>query len=411
VRNFVVSSCLFFLGGSPLAARNGEAKTSTPGQVLSLTKGWRIQSSTLVTHSGDKISSKTFDAQNWYPATVPTTVLAALVKVGKYPDPYVGTNLRSIPGTTYPIGAEFSNLPMSSDSPFSVSWWYRTEFSLPGNGKGKSVWLHLDGLNYRANVWLNGRQVASSDQVAGAWRLYELNVSQYLLPAEMNVLAIEVFPAKDVDLAIDFVDWNPAPPDKDMGLWQEVVLSATGPVSVRHATIETRLDLPATETAHLTVRAELTNASVSPVQGTLRGVLHGAGVPVEFSQPVELAPSEKKEVVFSPDTTKSLNLSKPKLWWPYQMGEPYLYTAFFHVDMGKCIGCKCCVVACNEQNGNPAAINWLACVCRKAWKFTAGKPNCAAVRRHSLLIAFRLRTTPSEFGKTTASFDSCPTPS
>ena len=30
----------------------------------------------------------------------------------------------------------------------------------------------------------------------------------------------------------------------------------------------------------------------------------------------------------------------------------------FHVDMGKCIGCKCCVVACNEQNGNPAEINW-----------------------------------------------------
>ena len=30
----------------------------------------------------------------------------------------------------------------------------------------------------------------------------------------------------------------------------------------------------------------------------------------------------------------------------------------FHVDMGKCIGCKCCVVACNEQNGNPAPINW-----------------------------------------------------
>jgi Fe-S-cluster-containing dehydrogenase component/DMSO reductase anchor subunit len=30
----------------------------------------------------------------------------------------------------------------------------------------------------------------------------------------------------------------------------------------------------------------------------------------------------------------------------------------FHFDMRKCIGCKCCVVACNEQNGNPAAINW-----------------------------------------------------
>jgi Fe-S-cluster-containing dehydrogenase component/DMSO reductase anchor subunit len=30
----------------------------------------------------------------------------------------------------------------------------------------------------------------------------------------------------------------------------------------------------------------------------------------------------------------------------------------FHFDMRKCIACKCCVVACNEQNGNPAAINW-----------------------------------------------------
>jgi Fe-S-cluster-containing dehydrogenase component/DMSO reductase anchor subunit len=37
-----------------------------------------------------------------------------------------------------------------------------------------------------------------------------------------------------------------------------------------------------------------------------------------------------------------------------EAGEQYR----FHFDMGKCIGCKCCVVACNEQNGNPAAINW-----------------------------------------------------
>ena len=37
-----------------------------------------------------------------------------------------------------------------------------------------------------------------------------------------------------------------------------------------------------------------------------------------------------------------------------EAGEQYR----FHFDMRKCIGCKCCVVACNEQNGNPAAINW-----------------------------------------------------
>ena len=39
---------------------------------------------------------------------------------------------------------------------------------------------------------------------------------------------------------------------------------------------------------------------------------------------------------------------------PLEAGEQYR----FHFDMTKCIGCKCCVVACNEQNGNPAAINW-----------------------------------------------------
>jgi len=39
---------------------------------------------------------------------------------------------------------------------------------------------------------------------------------------------------------------------------------------------------------------------------------------------------------------------------PLLPGEQYR----FHFDMTKSIGCKCCVVACNEQNGNPAEINW-----------------------------------------------------
>ena len=30
----------------------------------------------------------------------------------------------------------------------------------------------------------------------------------------------------------------------------------------------------------------------------------------------------------------------------------------FHFDMTKCIGCRSCEVACNEQNGNPAEIKW-----------------------------------------------------
>jgi exo-1,4-beta-D-glucosaminidase len=289
---------------------------------LSLAKDWRIQSSAQVTQPGDKISRTAFDAHSWYPAAVPTTVLAALVKSGRYPDPYFGMNLRSIPGTTYPIAAEFSNLPMSTDSPFSVSWWYRTAFSAPADYKGKAVWLHLDGLNYRANVWLNGKQVANSDQVAGAWRVYELNVSQYLVPGEMNVLAIEVFPPTDVDLAIDFVDWNPAPPDKDMGLWNRAYLTTSGPVELRHPFVLTNLDLPSLKTAHLTVTADVRNSTRESVRGTLEGRIED----LHFSQDVELGPGESKEVTFTAASFPQLNISDPHLWWPAQMGTPYLYS-------------------------------------------------------------------------------------
>jgi exo-1,4-beta-D-glucosaminidase len=321
VRSFLVFFCLFLLIGSSLAAGN-VAKTSEPNTMLSLSEGWRIQSSAVVAQSGDQISSKSFDVQNWYPATVPTTVLAGLVKIGKYPDPYFGMNLRTIPGTTYPIAAEFSNLPMSSDSPFAVSWWYRTEFSLPTNDKGKSVWLHLDGLNYRANVWLNGRQVASSDQIAGAWRLYEFNVTQDLSPTGTNVLAIEVFPPKDVDLAIDFVDWNPAPPDKDMGLWNRAYLTTSGPVDLRHPFVLSKLDLPSLKTAHLTVSAEVRNSTPAPIQGTLEGSIED----IHFSQDVELDPGESREITFAPAIFAQLNVTDPHLWWPAQMGTPYLYS-------------------------------------------------------------------------------------
>src|SRR4030088_3076382 len=290
--------------------------------ILSLAKDWRIQSSAQVAQPGDKLSSTAFDAHSWYPATVPTTVLAALVKDGKYPDPYFGMNLRSIPGTTYPIAAEFSNLSMSSDSPFSVSWWYRTEFSLPANDNGKSVWLHLDGLNYRANVWLNGRQVATSGQIAGAWRLYEHNVTQSISPSGTNVFAMGVFPPRVLVMVFDFVDWNPAPPDKDMGLWIRAYLTTSGPVELRHPFVLTNLDLPSLKTAHLTVTADVRNSTRETGRGTLEGRIED----LHFSQDVELAPGESKEVTFTPASFPQLNISDPHLWWPAQMGTPYLYS-------------------------------------------------------------------------------------
>jgi len=300
-----------------------------PALTLALREGWTLQSSAKVTATGEAISSKSFETKNWIEADIPTTVVAAQVKTGLLPDPFYAMNLRQYPGVSYPVGFNFSNIPMPPDSPYAVSWWYRKEFTLPAVYAGKTVWLNFRGINYRANIFLNGRQIANSNEVAGAWRTYEFNITSAVKPGP-NVLAVQVWAPTENNLAITFVDWNPSPPDKNMGLWREVYLTTSGPVAVRHPAVLSKVDSPANNAAHLTVTALLKNASDHPVRGTLKGRIEN----IEFAQPEELAAGESKDVVFSPDQYPQLNLSKPRLWWPAQMGTPNLYdlTLSFEVD-------------------------------------------------------------------------------
>ena len=290
-----------------------------------LRDGWKVQSSAKVSAPAEQVSSVGFVTEGWYPTSAPKTVFAVLVENGVYKDPFFAMNLRSIPGVEYKVGGQFANEEMPENSPYAVPWWYRKEFTVPASYKGKRIWLAFRGINYRADIWINGKKLAGSDTVVGAFRRYEFDVTDFAHVGAKNAVAVAVSAPHAAELGITWVDWNPTPPDKDMGLWQEVVLSSSGAVSIRNVTVETKLDLPNTDVAHLTVRADLTNTSSTAIKGTLRGVLHGALSPMEFSQPAELAPSEKKEIVFTPEAAKSLNLAKPKLWWPYQMGEPYLH--------------------------------------------------------------------------------------
>ena len=299
-----------------------EARRPLPEAALSLRDGWALQSSCKVDAKGETLSTPAFRPQGWYDVSVPTTVVAALVKHKVYPDPFFGMNLRTFPGVTYPIGANFSNLPMQPDSPFAVPWWYRKEFVLPASFTGKSIWLNFGGINYRANIWLNGKQLAKSDDVAGAWRTYEFNITDAALVGKQNVLAVEVFSPTDTDLAITFVDWNPAPPDKNMGLFRDVDITTSGPVAVRYPAVVSKVDSPANEKAHLTVTALLKNGTHHPVKGTLKGRIEKT----EFSQDVELAPDESKDVTFTPEQFPQLNMDHPRLWWPAQMGKPERYS-------------------------------------------------------------------------------------
>ncbi len=292
-----------------------------PFPKISLNDGWLLQSSSQVKDGGDAISTSQYRPQKWYPVTLPMTVARALVQNKVVPEPYFGMNLRKLPGVSYPIGTNFSEQAMAPDSPFAVSWWYRKTFVLPASDKGKTLWLNFKGINYRANIWLNGKQIGDKTQVAGAWRTYEFNITDFA-KAGTNALAVEVFAPTETDLAITFVDWNPSPPDKNMGLFRDVFITTSGPVSLRYPTVISKVDSPANNKAHLSVTTLLKNSTDHPVKGTLKGQIEK----VSFSQDVELAPGEEKDVAFEPDQYAELNLDQPRLWWPTQMGSPNLYT-------------------------------------------------------------------------------------
>ncbi len=306
-----------------------QAAANPSPERIDLRDGWAIQSSADVRDTGAAISMPGYSARNWYPAALPSTVLRALVNNHVYADPYVGTNMRSIAGTTYPVFSNFSEVPMPPESPFRHSWWYRTEFKLPAAYKGKMLWLGFDGINYRANVWLNGTRVASSDEIAGTWRLFEFNVTAVSRPGATNSLAVEVFPPQPSDLAITLVDWAPMPPDKEMGIWRDVHISATGPVAIRYPAVITKV-YDSLDQAELTVRAELKNATEAAVHGVLNGYIQD----IEFSQPVELRAGETRIMLLSAQQFPQLKLAKPRLWWPWQMGRPDLYPLDLRFEIG-----------------------------------------------------------------------------
>ena len=319
-RAFAVSLTVALICSVASLAQQSAPKKSAES-TIPLHQGWKLQSSAKVDQKGAAISQPGFAAAGWHEVSVPTTVVAAMVKNKIYPDPDFGMNLRSFPGMSYPIGANFSDVPMAQDSPFIVPWWYRKEFTLPADLKGKTIWLHFGGINYRANIWLNGKQIANSDDVAGAWRTYEFNITAAAEPGKTNALAVEVFSPTETDLAITFVDWNPAPPDRNMGLWRGVEIRASGPVALRHPAVMSKVDSPANDSAHLTVTAQVKNGTNAAVHGTLTGKFEN----VTFSQPVDLGPNETKDVTFDPAKFSQLNIDHPRLWWPAQMGKPELY--------------------------------------------------------------------------------------
>ncbi|MEY3416531.1 MAG: hypothetical protein RL060_642, partial [Bacteroidota bacterium] len=97
----VYISCFFFV------------LTSTAQQRMLLKNDWQMQSSEIIQATGIEISSNSNKQQNWYPVTVPTTVMNGLVKNNVYPDLFFGKNLEKV-----------------ALHQFEKSWWYKKEIML-----------------------------------------------------------------------------------------------------------------------------------------------------------------------------------------------------------------------------------------------------------------------------------------
>ncbi|TKJ35237.1 MAG: glycoside hydrolase family 2 [Planctomycetes bacterium B3_Pla] len=263
-----------------------------------LSDGWMICTSANLEQTPEEICRADFDIQDWHSTSVPSTVLAALVANGVYKDPYFGMNLKEI-----------------SSEPFEKPWWCRTKFQLSKTDAEKTTLLEFDGINYSANIWLNGRQIAASTQVKGAFRRFQFDISSCICKGS-NVLAVEVVPPEPGDFSTGFVDWNPPPPDRNMGIIRGVRLRFCENVSIENPFVQTNLNAETLDEATLTASAGLANHADRTVSGILEGKIES----IRFSEAVEIEPQGRKTVEFT-----DIRITNPRIWWPHTMGKPDLY--------------------------------------------------------------------------------------
>ena len=298
-------SCLLYFSACRGHAAATEYKTY-------LDKGWQLFSSTDTDAGGEIISSPEFDKNFGCPVEVPATVMHGLMQNDLFPDifePYVLENM--------------------DKGPFQVPWWYRKEIEISALKDKDYYQLTFEGINYRANIWLNGSLVAHSDSVQGSYGVWNFDITYYLKEGS-NVLAVEIIPPVfGQDVHMGFVDWNPTPADRLMGIWRGVLLSHTGPVSMRHSNVVSKVDKQTLASAELTLSTELTNHTDKTQEATLIASFDD----ILLKQKVELLPHEKREVFFRPETYNELKINSPRLWWPNNIGEQNLYDLTLQVEV------------------------------------------------------------------------------
>ncbi len=270
-----------------------------------LKDNWQLFSDDSCSSDGDAISTNEFNFLNFHETSIPSTVFNALVKDGSYNGIYYGTNLKKI----------------NSDK-FNSPWWYRTSFDI--SSIDNNYELKFEGINYKANIWLNGKMLADTSEVNNAFRIYNFDISKYVVKGR-NILALKVFPPVAGDFSIGFVDWNPAPPDNNMGIFRPVILNIINKVKISQTYVESYFLNSDYSTAYENVSFTVKNYSSSDMSGEVSVEINGKII----KQIVELKAGEKKQIVFEAAKYKELVVNDAKLWWPHTIGEPIMNNAKF----------------------------------------------------------------------------------
>ncbi len=301
-----------------------------PGQ-WTFTDGWTLREAPKVQADARQLASAAFSATGWMRATVPGTVLTTLVDDGIYPDPDYGLNNLAIP-----------------ESLNRQDYWYRNTFQVPAEMQAgfranhRHVLLTFAGINYRAEIWLNGSRVGGLE---GAFRRGQFDVTSLLEPDRKNVLAVRVSPPPhpgipqeqsvlggpgenggimELDgptfLATEGWDWIPAVRDRNTGIWQPVTLTLTQGLQLGDVQVLTSFQHHDMSQASIELHVPVTNVSSQPVQAGIDAVFEGVSVHKQA-----MVPPGVSSVILNAAEFPQLTLAHPRLWWPNGYGKPELY--------------------------------------------------------------------------------------
>ena len=306
-----------------------------PGEKTLIHSDWYARKANEVKMDGNRLSAVPLDKTGWLPARVPGTVLTTLLENGLYPAPEFGLNNNLIPDI-HEVGNDF------------YTYWFTRQFTIDALPEGRNVWLNFRGINYKAEIFLNGKRINRNTH-EGMFLRKTFNITPYLRTDAPNVLAVLVYPPTHVgnpnggqggdgqiarNNTMQYTpgwDWIQPVRDRNTGIWDEVSITTTGPVCLSSPYVVTKVPGvrdPETKTqkeAFVNTSVELENTGSTSLKGLLVCETNGT----RLTQPVTLSPFEKKTVSLNP-----LAVKNPRLWWPNGIGEQPLYDMNLSFEIG-----------------------------------------------------------------------------